>query len=68
MSLLLSATDSDERSLMSSGKGSSDTVKLKVYFPLKSGAWSSSHTLVAPENIWRGSEVDMAPIAESETT
>lgn len=51
-----------ETDLYSSFEGSASTtsLKLKVYFPRKFGAWSSSHTLVGPDDDWYVADIEMA--------
>lgn len=56
---LLLRRDENSLSLQSAANTASESVKLSVYFPLASRAWSSSRTLIGPDDSWYAAEVEM---------
>ncbi|KAF2498690.1 hypothetical protein BU16DRAFT_615708 [Lophium mytilinum] len=49
----------------SSGNTTTESLKLKVYFPRKLRSWSNSHTLVGPEDDWYAADIEMAELDEN---
>lgn len=56
---LLLSRDEKRYSIQSAADDPPESVKLSVYFPLASRAWSGSRTLVGPDDSWCAAEVEM---------
>ena len=56
---LLLSNDEERFSNQSTAHTSPESVKLSLYFPLASHTWSSSRTLVGPDDSWYAAEIQM---------